>query len=162
MGNAGISQLYVGAGIPDAVHLHGDVQLYCGGIVQVDPIQPAADPLARDDPGGGLHRLGVPSQTGLITVPADAPGTIAAHLTHTAVGIVKAHFVVAALGGGVYHHQSVCADGKMPFTKSFCDLGQKLHRQMLFQIVQHDKIISGAVHFPEFQKDTSSQWENPH
>jgi hypothetical protein len=43
----------------------------------------------------------------------------------------------------------------MTLTQCLGELGENLHRQMFFQIVQQDKVISRAVHFPEFQSATA-------
>ena len=117
--------------MPDAVYLHGGVQLHCGGIVEADPVQPLGDTPSRDNAGGGLHRLGLPGETQFISVSADTPGAVAAHLAHAAVTVEKQHFIVSALGGGIHHHQAVRADGQMPLAQRPSGLRQTLRRQVL-------------------------------
>lgn len=89
----------------------------CSGIVEPDAVETAVDSQPGHKTRRGFHRLDLTGQTVFISVPADAPGAVAAHFTEAAVGIVKPHPIVAALRGGVHHHQAVSANGKMPFTK---------------------------------------------
>ena len=149
MGQTGIAQLHIGAVIGDTIHFHGIVQLHCGGIVETDPVQPLRHPVARDDSRGGLHRLHLARQTVFVAVPADAPGAVAAHLAHAAVGIEKQHLVVAALGRGVHNHQTIGTDGQVPLAQRPGHLREALRREMFLQIIQHHKVVAGTVHFPE-------------
>ena len=151
MGNTGVAQLHIGAGIFHTVHIHGVIQLDGGRIIEANLVQPLADPLSGDNAGGGLHSLGFAGQTVLIAVAADTPGTIAAHLAHTAVRVEEQHPVITALGGSVDDHETVGSDGHVTLTEGFGKLRETFDRQMLLEIVQHHEIVSGAVHFPELQ-----------
>ena len=147
-----IAQLHIGAGVCYAVHLHGTVQTDGGGIVEADAVAAAADPLSGYHSGGGLHPLRLPCQAVFKAVAADAAGAVAAHLAHGAVRVEKQHFVIAALGGGVYHHEAVSPDGEVPFAQDPGQPGKVLRRQVFLQVVQDDKVVACAVHFPKFHK----------
>ena len=149
VGKTGITQLHIGTVIVDAVHFHAGVQLHDGGVVETDLVEPLTDALAGDDTCRGFHHLSFAGQAVFVAVPADAPRTVAAHFAKRAIGVKKEHFVVAALGGGIYHHQTVRADGKVPLAKGLGDAGQDFRRQAFGQIVQNQKIITGTVHLPK-------------
>ena len=155
MGKAGVAQLHIGAGPGDAVYLHRKVQGDCGGIVEPDTVETAVDPFSGHDAGGGLHGLPCSGQAGLTAVAADAAGTVSAHFADAAVAVVKEHLVIAALSGSFHHHQPIGSNGQAPLTQNPGDLGKCLLRQMLFQIVQYDEVVSGAIHFPKAQSHPS-------
>ena len=156
MGNARITQLNIGAGVAHAVHLHRVVQLYRSGVIEPDAIHPPIDALAGHQACGGLHPLLLSGQAFFIAIAADAPGSVAAHLTHAAVGVEEEHPVVATGLGGIHHHQPVGPDGKVALAKASGQLRQLLLRQMLLQVVDEDKVIAGAVHFPKLHVYSSS------
>ena len=150
MGDAGVPQLHIGAGPGDALRLHGAVQLHHGGVVEPDTVEPLCDADAGDDAGGGLHRLLLPGEAGLVAVTADAAGAVAAHLAQGPVGVVEAHPVVAPVLGGVHHDEAVGPDGEMPLAEPPRQSGEGRLRQLLNQVVEDDEVVPGAVHFPEF------------
>ena len=152
VGQAGAAQLHVGTGIGDAVHLHGAVQADGGGVVEADPVAAAVNPLPRHHSGGGLHPLDLSGETRLIAVAADAAGAVAAHLPHGAVGVEEQHPVISALDGGLHHHEAVGPDGEMPLAQCPGQPGEVLRREALLQVVQNEKVVARAVHFPEFHK----------
>ncbi len=117
MGNAGIAQLHIGAGIAHAVDFHRGIQFYRGGIVEPDAVEPLIDPLTGDDAGRGLHRLGLPGQAVFVAVAADTAGTVAAHFTGASIIIVKPHPIIAALNRRINDHQTIGADGELPVAK---------------------------------------------
>ena len=154
MGQARVTQLYIRAGVAHTVHFNGMIQHHGRGIVQADAVKAAVDALSRHNAGCGLHGLLLSGQTVFIAVAADASGTVAAHFADAAVRIVKQHFVVAARSGGLHDHQAVSTNGEVPLAESPGHLGKTADRQMLFQIVYNQKVVSGAVHFPKFQYNT--------
>ena len=131
------------------------IQIQSSDIVEADFIKPLRDALPNDDAGGGLHGLSLTCKACLVAVAADAPGAVAAHFAHASVGVEKQHFVIAALAGGFYNHQTVGADGQVSLAECAGDGGEGLVRQLLFQIVQDQEVVACAVHFPEFQIGSS-------
>ena len=155
VGDAGISQLHIGADVCHAVCLHRAIQSYGGGVVQPDAVQPLVDPPAGDDACRGLHSLRLSGQPVFVAIPADAAGTVPTHLTYAAIRIIEQHPIISALGGGIHNHQPVRPDGHVPFTQRPGDLWQLLQGEVLLQVVQNHKVISRAVHFPKSQVSTS-------
>ena len=131
MGQAGISQLHIGAGIGLAVHLHGVVQPEGGGPVEFDFILPPGDAPAGDQASGGLHPLELSGQPDLIAIAADAPSPVAAHLARAAVGVVKQHSVVPAGLRPLHHHQTVRPNGQAALAQPPGQGGKAIRRQPL-------------------------------
>ena len=118
-----------------------------GGVVEADLVLPPGDPPAGDQAGGGLHPLGLPRQAGLIAVPADAPGPVAAHLPHRAVAVVKAHPEVPLPLGRLDHHEPVSPQGAVGGAQGPGQDGEGLLRQALLHVVQNDKVVAGGRSF---------------
>ena len=150
MGNAGIAQLHIGAGIAHAVDFHRGIQFYRGGIVEPDAVEPLIDPLAGDDAGRGLHRLGLPGQAVFVAVAADTAGAVAAHLPHGAVGVEEQHPIIAAADRRLHHHEAVGPDGQMPLAQGAGQLRPAVVRHGVPPVIHHDKVVARAVHLPEF------------
>lgn len=120
-----------------------------GGGIQLDPILPPVDPGSGDQTGGGLHRLGRAGQPCLVAVAADTAGAVAAHLSQGTVAVEKEHLEVRSFLGLLHHHQAVGAQGAVGGTEGTGQQRKGGGGEPLFQVVQDDKIIARAVHFPK-------------
>ena len=97
--------------------------------------------------------MGFAGQAVFIAITADAPGSVAAHLSLGAVGIIEEHPVVAAQEGGVYDHQAVGADGEAPVAEGAGDGGEQGGVHVFGQVVEDDEVVSGSVHFGEAHRE---------
>ena len=103
MGHAGISQLHIGnVALP--------VQIQNAGIIQLHPVGVLVQPLPRHQTGIGFHHHGLSGNAVVISVAADAPGTVAAHFATGAVGIVKMKPKIGFLG--IIHCHKAIGVGK--------------------------------------------------
>ena len=161
VGDAGVAQLHIGAVVGDAAHLQPAVQPHMAGIIEPYAVEPFAHSPARHKTGGGLYPLRLAGQAVFIAVAADAPRAVAAHLTRGAVGVEEQHFIVAATGGGLHHHEAVCADGHTPLTQDADDLRPPVLGDGVPTVVHHDKIIACPVHLPEFHDSPPSRYFLP-
>ena len=142
----------------NAVDHNGRVQTGRGGIIQADPIETLANAVASYQTGGGLYMLDLAGQTIFVAVAANATGAVAAHFTEAAVRIEKQHPIVTALKRGIYDHQTVGPNGQMAFAQSAGQSGKAGFGKMLYHIIYNDKVIAGAVHFPEPQVNHLKAW----
>ena len=126
-----------------------------GGSVQPNPVGIRPQAASRHRSRRGLHKQCLAGQAVFVAVAADAPGSVAAHFAHGSVGIVKAHAEIAP-GQGVFHgDEAVGADGKSPAAQFFGQLTEPLLRKTQLPVVQNDKVIPRAVHFPKFHPISS-------
>ena len=82
-----------------------------------------------------------------VPIAADAPGAVAAHLAQTAVGVVKAHAVIAAAFGGDHQHQPVGPQGAVLRAEATGQVRHRLEWQAGLPVVEKDEVVSGSVHF---------------
>ena len=146
MRQPGLSKLHICA-IPDSsAYLRRIVQPDDRRVRKPDAVIAPVDARPGDKSGGRLHALRFARQSVLKAVPADAARAVSAHFAHRAVGVVKAHGVVARARRPVDCHQTVCADGQMPVAEDARQRRQPLRRELLHQIVENDEVIPRAVH----------------
>ena len=146
MGHTGISQLHIGdIALP--------VQIQSAGLIEPHPVLAFRQPLAVDQSGVGLHHHLRSGDAHVIGEPADASGTVAAHLATGAVGIVEMELEIS-LFGMVHRHEAV---GPADLTGLHRQIG-KVHLQP--PGIDHHKIIARTVHVvgfhhrPSCSKDT--------
>ena len=99
MGDPGAAQLHIG-------HAVLPVKIQNTGIIQLHPVLIFIQPLSRHQARVGLYGHIRPRDPQFIGKPADAPGTVAAHLSPGAVGIVKMKPEIR-LVGAVHSHESI-------------------------------------------------------
>ena len=127
----------------------GLVELEVEGGAHVDA-HLAVFKLGRDHAGEGFEAdefEGVAVE--VIDEATEAAGAVAAHFGFTAVGIVVAHFEVAAFGGGFDEEEAIGTDAAVAVAEA-CDLVSG-EGEAEVPIVEHDEVIPGTVHFDELQ-----------
>ena len=147
MGDAGIAQLQIGAVIDRAVQGDGAVQIQDGGIVEPDAVAGLVHPPAGDETRGGLHALRLSGKAVLVPIAADASCAVAAHLAQTAVGIVKAHAVIAAVLGRNHQHQPVGPQRGVHGAETSRQRRHRLRGQLRLPVVEENEVVAGSVHF---------------
>ena len=147
VGQAGGSQLYIGAGPDFARSLHRAVQTDDAGVGKTDTVVSSVDAAACHNAGGGLHCLLLSGKAVLKAVTANAAGSVAAHLSLGAVGVIEQHPIVAALAGCIHHHKAVGANGEMTVAEGSGQGGKYAMVQVLGQVIENNEVIAGPIHF---------------
>ena len=85
------------------------------------------------------------------------------HIDHQRIKLfrVKRLRAVAQCGNRVvvhFDHQTVGPNGQMAFAQSAGQSGKAGFGKMLYHIIYNDKVIAGAVHFPEPQVNHLKAW----
>ena len=151
VGDAGLAELKIGAVAHRPGRCNRAVQVDDRGVVEAHPVAPLVDALPGHKARGGLHPLHIARKAVVVPVAADAPRAVAAHLAETAVRVIKAHPVVAALFRRDKDHQPVRADAGVKGAEPPRKRREKRRRDWTLERIQDHKVVPGPVHFCDVQ-----------
>ena len=139
IGNAGQGQRQTRIAQLHIVDSRNPVQVHHARVIQPHPIVVFSQPLAVDQACVCFHRHFFSGNAQIISKPADAPASVAAHLPPGTIRIIKMQAKIRLLGT-VQHHKAVCPGHR----------AQGLRRvgivDLYIPAIQHHKVVASAVH----------------